>query len=225
MVYILHIDTSAEKAVTAISGDGKILAQVINEDNRSQAANINAHIEQVLNEAGIELRDINAVSVIGGPGSYTGLRIGLATAKGICYTLDKPLILYNKLDILALQLCSSAGSSYDYYLTILPARDKEYFMTVYNNNGRQIFDPGHIFEAELMAATEQYKNRLLVSGLLNKTIIEMLTKENIEYRENELIDVGFWSHISFRSYNDGEFANLANSEPFYLKQVYTHNRL
>lgn len=225
MTYILHIDTSAENAITAISADGQVISQRINQDSRSQASNINLHINEVLQEAGIELKDINAISVIGGPGSYTGLRIGLATAKGICYTLDKALILYNKLDVLALQLYKTGGARYNHYLTILPARDKEYFITLYNNNGQQVIETRHAFETELLEIIEKEKDGLMVSGVLNKTIVEMLINKHIEFRENELIDQNFWSHMSFEAYKAGQFADLANSEPFYLKQVYTHTKL
>src|ERR1035437_1453422 len=101
MQYLLHIDTSTDTGVVALNCDGVILAYKVNEEARNHASTINIMIEKLLAGVKISLSDLDGIVVCAGPGSYTGLRIGLATAKGLCYALNVPLILDNKLTLLA----------------------------------------------------------------------------------------------------------------------------
>jgi len=223
MAYILHIDTSSEKATIAISHNGKCLHQKINEDARNHAATINLLIDEVLAQSNVELRTLNAICVIGGPGSYTGLRIGLATAKGLCYVLDLPLILINKLEMLALQYQRMYCEHYNHYLTKLTARTQEYFISLYNKEGEQLLTPQHITEEALQNLVTQYSDGLAIIG---QRLSEQMPADNdITYYEDEQIDVDFWSAYALELFNCNSFVNLATSEPFYLKQVYTHNKL
>lgn len=220
MKYILHIDTSSEKGLIAISGDGKLLYQKINTEARHHASSINLMIEEVLKESSIEFDNLSAVSVIGGPGSYTGLRIGLATAKGLCYVLEKPLLLHNKLDLLALQSYQPNGL-YHWYAAILPAREKEYFFTVFNNAQKHIIQPKHGVEEEIEEIFRNQKEKIIITGLGAKKLLHRLTSD-IEYVETNDIDIHFWCAKSLEFFDCNRIVNLANSEPFYLKHVYTH---
>ena len=92
MKYILHIDTSTDIGTIALSGDGRILSYLRTTETRNHAGVINNMIERVISDMKITLEQLSAISVCAGPGSYTGLRIGVATAKGLCYALNKPLI-------------------------------------------------------------------------------------------------------------------------------------
>ena len=223
MAYILHIDTSSEKSIVALAQDGKILHHRESDKERNNAATINGTIEAVLLAEGVNLTKISAVAVIGGPGSYTGLRIGLSTAKGICYVLDKPLILHNKLDLSALEKCDEYGDLYDYYLTVLPAREKEYFACMYNNKRENVSVSAHIEEPTLLELMKH--PNLLVAGVLERTIVDVLNNDNVKFIENDQIHLTFWAKFAFQSYTCNNFSDLANSEPFYLKQVYTHKKL
>lgn len=102
MIYILHLETSTKVCSVALSSDGKQLA--IKEDlsnEYSHAENLTSYIQDVLNQSKISLKELSAVSVASGPGSYTGLRIGVSTAKGLCYALEIPLIAVDSLFSLA----------------------------------------------------------------------------------------------------------------------------
>src|SRR5882672_2766392 len=101
MEYLLHIDTSTDTGLLAIGCDGQLLAHSMIEESRNHAGTINNMINSLLADAHISFRQLSAVAVCAGPGSYPGLRIGLATAKVLCYALEKPLILDNKLTVLA----------------------------------------------------------------------------------------------------------------------------
>jgi tRNA threonylcarbamoyladenosine biosynthesis protein TsaB len=219
MIYILHIDTSADRGVIALSREGKVLREKINSEAKNQAATINLLIEEVLKDAAITLNEIAAFSVIGGPGSYTGLRIGLATAKAFCYTLDKPLLLQNKLTVLALQAYHSAPHNYEKYAAILPARAKEYFFCLIDNKGQLAVQPKHIFENELEELIGDYSGSLLISGVKEKMFA---SSAQVVYTNSEVIDSQFWAAYSLTQFNEEEFTILATAEPYYLKEVYTH---
>ena len=98
MAYILHLETATKVCSVALSNDGKLIQQKeIEEDGYSHGENLTLFIEAVVQAAGITMKNLSAVSVASGPGSYTGLRIGVATAKGICYALKIPLIAVDAL--------------------------------------------------------------------------------------------------------------------------------
>ena len=98
MTYILHIETSTKVCSVALSLNGNVIALKENqEDGYSHGENLTLFIQDVLNQAKKSVKDINAVSVSSGPGSYTGLRIGVSTAKGLCYPLNIPLIAIDSL--------------------------------------------------------------------------------------------------------------------------------
>jgi len=220
MQYILHIDTSGSTGLVALAGDGKSLYQKINTDSRNHAAMINPMIEAVLQEAGIAPADLDAIAVVGGPGSYTGLRIGLAAAKGLCYALDLPLILHNKLSLLASQLREQAQA--DYYGALLPAREGEYFFALFDRGGETMIEPGHFPEQDLAATGGKPDAVYAVTGLSKKAISHIFNRKHIIYVENEEIALDHWTETAFRDMNCNSFVNLSTAEPFYLKQVYTH---
>src|SRR6476661_7599128 len=126
MAYILHIDTSSNTGIAMLAKDGVPVSTRLHDNSREHAAVINGMVAEVLTEAGVVLNDIAAVAVCNGPGSYTGLRIGLATAKGYCYAAGKPLLLNNRLQLMIEEAkAQSAGAGT--YVALIPARNGEYY--------------------------------------------------------------------------------------------------
>ena len=222
MNYILLIDTSGDNGFVALGRDGQLVARRQGADARNYAATLNLQVEEVLAEAGITLKDLAAVAVCGGPGSYTGLRIGLSTAKGYCYVLDKPLMLHSKLLLLVVAQYYKHLLKYDNYTAVLPARDKEFFIASYSNNLHPITEPRHVFEGELAEVLAPLKSKKLLTGLANALPAQLLEECEIDIEHNDVIDVNSWMRYAFEQFNCNGFVNLANAEPFYLKQVYTH---
>lgn len=223
MAYILHIDTSGDVGTVAISKDGLIISSMINADTRNHAATINLHIEKALQDAGIKMADLDVVAICGGPGSYTGLRIGLATAKGICYLLDKPLMMHHKLLLLALEGIYNHKNEYAVFAGILTAREGEYYFASYDNHANVINAPQHILQADLQLLVNEMKGKCLLAGDFTDTIRMIFTPADTIFGNNTIIDLPTWAIYAAERYNCNEFVNLANIEPFYLKQVYTHN--
>lgn len=218
MAYIIHIDTSAENSTTALSQDGKLLQVLVNSEARNHAAVINTHVQALLDAQGIKLGEVAVFSVCGGPGSYTGLRIGMATAKGYCYALDKPMMLHNRLQIMA------AGVEGDYRMAVLEARAEEYFIAIYNQELINIIEPAHVHLADLPAFFKQLETNIICVGHIDDHIKSALENHNVTYEAGLELNIEAWAAFSFIQYNCNEFVNLANSEPFYLKQVYTHTK-
>jgi tRNA threonylcarbamoyladenosine biosynthesis protein TsaB len=221
MAYILHIDTSGDRGSFALSKDGETLAERINTDTRNHAAVINLLIDELLAEAAIQLKDIAAVAVCGGPGSYTGLRIGLSTAKALCYVLDIPLLHHDRLLLLTLNNYYNHLSEYEKFAAILPARDKEYFLGIYNKKLSSVLGPKHVFEAELQQIFDEAGKNIAVTGKLNDGV-DANNYGVFNFTNSDIVEIKYWSKYAFNSYVEKKFADLALSEPFYLKQVYTH---
>lgn len=222
MAYILHIDTSGDAGIVAISKDGVVTAQHENADTRNHAASINLHIEKALQDSGITMAQLDAVAVCGGPGSYTGLRIGLATAKGICYLLDEPLMMHHKLELLALKSIYTHKNEYEHYVAILNAREGEYYFASYNSEKDTINEPQHTLATDLEMVFSKLSDKKLVCGDINDALKAIIGTQQVDFQEDNHVDAATWAVYAKEQYDCNGFVNLANSEPFYLKQVYTH---
>jgi len=221
MKYLLHIDTATDSGTVALAGDGNILSLRTNTESRNHAATINTMIEAVLAEANCSLKDIDAIAVCGGPGSYTGLRIGMATAKGLCYALDKPLIMADRLSLLAYNAWKKDGKQHTRYITLIRAREKEYFVAVYDVDFNNIVAPHHIVEDQLPALIEKTESTYIITDE-QETMTNSLEISKLKIDNNTLVDYSSWALYAFDQFISNKSSNLASAEPFYLKQVYTH---
>src|SRR5690606_6328985 len=111
-----------------------------------------------------DLADIAAMVVCAGPGSYTGLRIGMAAAKGLCYALDKPLLSQSRLELLAYRAFKQHGKKYEQYITLLVARDKEYFIGAYDSEMRCVVTPQHIVESQLAELANKGEKKYIITN-------------------------------------------------------------
>ena len=147
MPLLLNIDTATEHASICLSKEGVVLGLIESTEQKNHAAFVQPAIQQIINESDYALADIDAVAATSGPGSYTGLRVGLASAKGICYALDKPLILINTLETMAQSILSYYQSTNQPInpLTLLcpliDARRMEVFTALYNASLQEIEPP------------------------------------------------------------------------------------
>lgn len=210
MPYLLYIDTSGKVATVALSSGHTAPVVRTHHNANEQAAVLNAMINEVLIAAGIQLKDIDAFCVCAGPGSYTGLRVGLSTAKGMAYALDKPLMLFNSLDLAALEYKGAKP-----FALAWKAREGEYFFAQYDDNARQKMAPGHIFKAELEEITGTEK-------LLIITDDEHLDAKDVKRIAGPgAVNINLWIPVAEERFAAKQFDDLAYSEPFYLKAAYT----
>ncbi len=131
MAYLLNIETATKNCSVSLAKDGNTIAlKELNDGGYSHAENLHEFIKLVLDEANIAMSELSAIAVSKGPGSYTGLRIGVSAAKGLCFALNIPLISINTLQSLAQSISVSEG----YIIPLLDARRMEVYSAVYKNN-------------------------------------------------------------------------------------------
>lgn len=139
--HILCIETSAGGCSVAIGKDGTLLSQSIEKQKNSAADKLQLLIEEAFSQSGLSFSDIDAVAVSGGPGSYTGLRIGVATAKGIAYALGIPLIHIESFMAMKEQLSILGKDGFDIYIPMLDARRADAFTSVIDKEGHYLLSP------------------------------------------------------------------------------------
>jgi tRNA threonylcarbamoyladenosine biosynthesis protein TsaB len=210
MPNLLYIDTSASKATVALSQEGRTVAIRTHENANEQAAVLNVMINNVLEEASCTINNVDAICVCAGPGSYTGLRVGLSTAKGIAYVKDIPLMLFNRLDLIAW-----GQDKKEPFAIALKARNGEYFFATYTDKGTQDNAPQHLFEQDLIPYVSQ--DLFFITDDVDFSVSQY--KEVIDV--NHTLDMNSWIAHAEKHFSLKQFDDLAYSEPFYLKAAYT----
>lgn len=214
MAYILNIETATTNCSVSLSKDGEIL--VLKEDNSagySHAETLHVYINDVFNDAKLNRKDVDAIAVSKGPGSYTGLRIGVSSAKGLSYALNKPLISVDTLESLAHQVKIDDG----HIVPMLDARRMEVYSAIYNHK-HQLYRE---IKAEVL--TENSYNKLLENGKvyfigngLEKTK-NLINHPNAYYIEGKLPSANEMALLSDIKYKKSDIEDVAYFEPYYLK--------
>lgn len=219
MPLILHIDTSGPTAVVMLAKDGIPLAARHSAGERDHAGNINKLIADLLYECGFQLSDMDAFAVCNGPGSYTGLRIGLATAKGFCYVLEKPLILHSRLHLM-LREAMAIFPGPATFVAILPARAGEYYVAIEGIWSSKL--PAHMTIAALEKVLSGIQDKIYFIGQIEEDISSVIEPEKLAIVNHKTLHNGIWGAASDESFRHQQFADLAYAEPDYLKQVFIH---
>lgn len=214
MAYILNLETATTNCSVSIGKEGKLVSLL--EDNSpgySHSENLHLFIERCLVEAGIGVGDLDAVAVGKGPGSFTGLRIGVSTAKGLCYALQIPLISTLSLKVMALQMQIKEG----FLIPMLDARRKEVYTAVYDPSMKEvkstwaeILNPDSY--SELSTDSPFY---FLGDGAIKAE--EILAFPKAVYHPDILPSARDMAGLSWDKYKDKEFEDTAYFEPYYLK--------
>lgn len=213
MSLILNLETATKNCSVALAKDGKTIAcKEIAAQNFSHAEKLHVFIEEILSENNIQFSDLNAIAVSQGPGSYTGLRIGVSSAKGLCYALNIPLIALDTLQLLAKQITIENGI----ILPMIDARRMEVFSAFYDKNHIQI----RTTQAEIIDELSYQE----ISEIIH------LVGDGIEKFKNTLTDEKFIFHsdavfpsakemseLSYDKFKIKDFVDVAYFEPFYLK--------
>ena len=214
MAIILNLETATTNCSVSIAQDGKTIALL--EDNSpkySHAEKLHLFIEEALNKAGIKPGDLDAVAVSKGPGSYTGLRIGVSAAKGLCYSLDIPLISIGTLTSMAHSLEIDEG----YIIPLLDARRMEVYAAVFNQDQQEIKPTwAEIIDENSFANYISEKPVYLIGNGAAKCEGK-LKSEWIKFEPAVVPSANTLSKLSYRSYEAKQFEDTAYFEPFYLK--------
>jgi len=220
MALILNIDTAVEEASVCLSKDGTILSVSKNEKQKDHAAWLHVAIRDIFQKNDLEIASLDAVAVTEGPGSYTGLRIGMATAKGICYALNKPLITLNTLLVMA---NAAKQENASLLCPMIDARRMEVFTAIYTKELQIVKEPLAITLNDKSFDEELANNSICFFGNGSNKFQQIKKHSNAFFNEINS-DATAMVSLSGEKFNKKQFADLAYAEPLYLKEFYTPTR-
>lgn len=213
MTYILNIETATKNCSVSLAKDGEtIICKEIAEQGYSHAEKLHVFIAEIIKEAGVLMSDLKAIAVSHGPGSYTGLRIGVSTAKGLCYALEIPLIAIDTLTSLTNQVKYNDGL----IVPMIDARRMEVYSAIFNSNKEMIRE----VHAEILTE-ESFANQaeiIYFIGDSNEKAKSVLTKTNFIFLDEIVFpSANEMSAISYQKFQNNDFVDVAYFEPYYLK--------
>lgn len=222
MSYILCIETGTDTCSVGLAKDGKLVSLRESSEERDHARRVAVYTDEILRGNGLDATDLDAVAVSKGPGSYTGLRIGVSFAKGLCYGLDIPLIGVGSLDSLARSAmedreagvvkCADWGSAV--LVPMIDARRMEVFGQAFDTSGNAVTDAGAwIIDSESLSGLRDRGDVLIFGSGAAKCREVLPWARFIEVMPSARGMVG----LATAAYRDGRFEDTAYFEPFYLK--------
>lgn len=223
MALILNIETSTEVCSVALAENGTTLFAKESSEGMNHAEMLTVFIQDLFSDNQLSLKSVDAVAVSKGPGSYTGLRIGVSVAKGLCYALDIPLISINSLDVLGKYAAQNLSKFYKsetgkmLFCPMIDARRMEVFTALYNESGEQIkpVTAEIVDETFLEDILETHKVMFFGNGA--QKCKQKLTHPNALFNGPEKTSAQFMQNLAQIKYNRNEFEDVAYFEPFYLK--------
>ncbi len=214
MAIILCIETATTNCSVALSVNGSVIA--LKEDNSAQyshAERLHAYIEEVLALSEIDKSQLDAIAVSKGPGSYTGLRIGVSAAKGLCYALDKPLVSILTLESLSYQLTEMEGC----HVAMLDARRMEVYAAVFSSEGKEIRNT----KAEVLTSESflEFLEQGVVYFIGNGVdkFEKICNHKNANFVKDKLPSSREMGRLAELKYKKNEIEDVAYFEPYYLK--------
>lgn len=213
MAYILNIETATKNCSVSVSHQGKtIICLEGAEQGYSHAEKLHVFFEDALKKAGITFGELHAVAVSQGPGSYTGLRIGVSAAKGLCYALNIPLIAVDTLELLARRIAPQQGL----LVPMIDARRMEVFTAVFDLNYNKIRET----KAEIIDqySFSEFQAELHLVGDGASKCKELLSADRFVYHDQVIFPSSEqMSAVSYEKFTANDFVDVAYFEPFYLK--------
>ncbi|MFI1771862.1 tRNA (adenosine(37)-N6)-threonylcarbamoyltransferase complex dimerization subunit type 1 TsaB [Thalassobellus citreus] len=211
---ILSIETATTNCSVSLSKDGETI--VLKEDydkGYSHAERLHVYIDDILKDAKVDAKDLDAIAISKGPGSYTGLRIGVSSAKGLCFALEKPLISVSTLEALAHQVTCNDGV----IVAMLDARRMEVYSAIFDANYNQVRDT----EAQILDETSftDYleKGKVYFIGNGVEKTKGLINHQNAIFIEDKLPSANEMGLLAYNKYKKSDTEDVAYFEPYYLK--------
>lgn len=215
---ILYLETSSRNCSVAVSDDEKLLClcEEVSE-NYKQSESLHTFVEWALEGAGLSLKEIEAVSLGKGPGSYTGLRIGASSAKGFCYGLKVPLIAVNSMESM---IEPFIGQNFDYIISLVDARRMEVYTAVYDGiTGNEV----SVTEAKILdeqSFIEFKDKKVIFVGDGARKAKEVLQLPDAVFNDTVYPSAQYLIRKTLQKAGNKEFEDIAYFEPFYLKDFH-----
>ncbi|MES2627575.1 MAG: tRNA (adenosine(37)-N6)-threonylcarbamoyltransferase complex dimerization subunit type 1 TsaB [Bacteroidota bacterium] len=222
MSLILSLDTTTKVCSVAIHSGGRLLnLQESRDDDYTHAEKLNVFIEKALKETGLKPAQLDAVAIAGGPGSYTGLRIGASSAKGLCYALSKPLISIDPLEALALACKENFLSGQELIFPMIDARRDEVFMSVFDAQLNRVEETSaQIIDQQFF---DKYPDKTCILAGDGAAKFQSLFSEHplITVLPDCLASAVYIGRLAEEKFRNSAFEDLAYYEPFYGKEFKT----
>lgn len=220
-IIILTIETATRSCSVCLSKDGQPWIVRETSSQSGHAEQLTLFIEEVLQTANLSLREVDAIAVSQGPGSYTGLRIGVSTVKGLCYALDKPMIAVDTLQALAFGAIQHYDRSKAAYVALMDARRMDAYVGVYRANGEVIKEPYFATLAsnsfDFLLEDSSIEELVLVGDAVEK-YQDICTTRPLKKSVVQLPSSKYLTDLAYRAYQKQNFVDVAYFEPFYLKK-------
>lgn len=216
MALILNIDTATSACSVALAKNGKVIALKESNEGLNHSVLLGIYTDEILKENHLNAHDLDAIAISMGPGSYTGLRIGVSLAKGVCFGAGKPLIAVPTLQALA-QSVSSRLQKEAYYCPMIDARRMEVYTAFFDKDNRTIIDTKAEIIDENSFADILAEHKVYFFGNGSQKISHILTSPNACFIENIETSATHICGIAEQHYQIGQFVDVAYFEPFYLK--------
>ena len=230
MSLILNIDASAEHASVCLSQNRELMQIVNSKEQKEHASFIQPAIHKIFQTQKIEAKDLLAVAVTAGPGSYTGLRVGMATAKGLCYALNIPLITIGTLEVItvaAFEKIKSTGglvNDDDLFCPMIDARRQEVFTALLNKSLKYILNPSAIILAANTFIGQLNGCKIFFYGNGSSKFNAICHHKNAQFIEAGF-DASHMISLSHQRFSEKIFANLAYTEPYYGKEFQSNAKI
>jgi tRNA threonylcarbamoyladenosine biosynthesis protein TsaB len=223
MSVILNIDTATDIAHISLSKAGVILDSLTNADQKDHGSFLQPAIQKLLKNNFIPIQELDAIALSAGPGSYTGLRVGMASAKGLCFALQKPLITISSLEIIAyaaiLEAPLQTVSTEVLFCPMIDARRMEVFTALYSPELEPVLEPTALVIDQDSFGKYLLGNKIFFVGN-GAAKWELICKNaNALFPSNESNPLAM-NKLSFKKYENKDFTDLAYSEPSYLKEFF-----
>lgn len=219
--YILQIETATQVCSAALSANGETVAFIDVDEPNVHASRLTLLVEELLQKTGLGFDDLAAVAVSKGPGSYTGLRIGVSTAKGLCYAADLPLIGIDTLAGMAAGFVAASGASSGVNTLLCPmidARRMEVYTAVYDEK-LQLNKPtaALVVDEQTFEYLEPYQQIILFGSGAGKLASVFAGHPQVDVKAAFKNSASHLSNIAYRALLEKQFVDLAYFEPYYLK--------
>lgn len=217
MSIILNIDTAVQTSSICLAQNNRSIDVRINPSQQESASWLHVAIDEILKRNKLSFLQVDAIAVSAGPGSYTGLRVGMATAKGLCYALQKPLITINTLKMMATTVQNEPAAL---YCPMIDARRMEVFTAIFDRTLKKVVSETNCVLNETSFHDLLDQHRILFFGN-GSTKFQLIIKHHNAQFKTIGVSAQSMAMLSYEKFSRQEFADLAYSEPFYGKDFHS----
>jgi tRNA threonylcarbamoyladenosine biosynthesis protein TsaB len=218
MGLILSLETSAETCSVALHKKGQLLQEILVNESQAHASRLAPLVDELLSAQAISPSSLQAIAVSSGPGSYTGLRIGASTAKGMCYALNIPLISVPTLQHLALNGLKSGPSDNALLCPMIDARRMEVYCQIFDRQLQPRTDVEALVIDEFSFSELLAGHKMLFVGSGANKSSGVIRNSNAIFLESVLPSAAALGELASRKFEEGAFEDLSSFKPFYLKE-------